>query len=335
MPVSAAAETHIAGNKMLEIVREVSGVSNPVSGIFNYTLTADENNPAEIGNIFGHTLELSNVMPDENGVARFENKISFSRLTFTQVGDYIIHIKETYSSDAANYPIDEVSEYQILVSVRNQVSDTAPTGELVATLVEQVIDKDGDKTDKLVFGSEANRTSIALTKMLSGNAANTDEYFKFKLDFNNAHSGDVYTILGQDDVISYGGETIVPQTRFTVGEDNYVYLKGGQTVEIGKNAGADTELPIGLSYTFTEIGADDYRTYVDDSKVEGKESLVKTTVAASSSEEEIAAHNTTLFENVKNSAVMTGVSSMLLPFIGLAVIGIISTCTYLALSRKK
>ena len=103
---------------------------------------------------------------------------------------------------------------------------------------------------------------LALAKHISGNNANTDEYFKFRIDFENATVGDVFTISGQDATVTYKGETIATQTRFVVGEENYIYLKGGQEALIGRDDDYNNEeIPIGLRYTITELDAEDYNTY--------------------------------------------------------------------------
>ena len=94
-------------------------------------------------------------------------------------------------------------------------------------------------------------------------------------------------------------------------------------------------MPIGLTYTITEVAAEDYNTYIDDSKIEGKVSASKTTTDLSSTTDDPSLQNATIFENVKNAAVMTGVSSIILPLIGLMLIGLVSTCTYMEISRKK
>ncbi|MBR6097696.1 hypothetical protein IKP94_03020 [Candidatus Saccharibacteria bacterium] len=335
VPASAATETGLSGNTKIPIAREVHGVSNPVTATFCYRLVPDENNPAEILGLPYYNFSMYDAVPDEHHSALVEKYLNLSSLRFTKVGDYIIHVREDYSDDPVNYPIDDFSEYKILISVRNQVTDTAPTGELVATLVDQVVDVRGDKVGGMTFSSGANRVSISLTKQLSGNAANTDEYFKFLVNFNNAKAGDVFTISGQDETVTYDGNVIVAPTRFVVGEENYVYLKGGQTIEIGKDSESNNELPIGLTYTITEVAAEDYNTYIDDSKIEGKVSASKTTTDLSSTTDDPSLQNATIFENVKNAAVMTGVSSIILPLIGLMLIGLVSTCTYMAISRKK
>ena len=340
MPVSAATGVQITGESSVTIMREVSGVSNPVTATFSYAMVPDDNNPASIEGLDTVGVTMNAVVPNSDGQARIEQSIDLSNLTFTKVGDYKIHVHEVYSSNSKNYPVDELDSYKILISVRNVTENGVPTGELIATLVNQVEGSSGDKYGAMAFTSEANRTSITLTKSLSGNAADTDEYFKFRIDFENATVGDVFTIFGQDSVVTYHGETIVTQTQYVVGQDNYVYLKGDQTVEIGSDGEFKLELPIGLRYTITELDAQDYQTYIDSSTAEGKISPRKTTAAMITDTRDITSddpdvQNKTYFENVKNTTVMTGISAVILPFVGLALIGITSTCAYIAISRKK
>ena len=341
IPVSAATPTHISVGGIVSIVREVNGVSNPVTNDFSYTLTADESNPAAIGGLEDVAISMNQVSPDTDGIARAELLLNLSNLTFTQVGDYVIHVRETASADSANYPVDETNEYQLLVSVRNVMQNNVPTGELTASLADQPINVDGDKVEKMKFANYADRVYLALAKHISGNNANTDEYFKFRIDFENATVGDVFTISGQDATVTYKGETIATQTRFVVGEENYIYLKGGQEALIGRDDDYNNEeIPIGLRYTITELDAEDYNTYVDDSKTESKVSTEKITTSYNDSQDlrnglDPYLQNMTDFENAKNTAVATGISSIVLPFAGLLVIGVVSTCVYLAISKKK
>ena len=187
------------------VTREVTGVKNPVTATFGYSLAESKNNPAVIGGLAtGFDISFNSVMPNAEKVASVDYNLDLSSLTFTKVGDYVITLKEVSSSDDANYPVDTSDEYEILISVRNQLDDDGyPTGDLTVTLIPQVVNKDGDKTDVALFNSRADRTFIELEKYVSGDNADLGEYFKFRIDFTNATEGDVFTISVLNETYSY------------------------------------------------------------------------------------------------------------------------------------
>ena len=331
-----AAETHVtSGENNVRIVRSVTNVVNPVAVTFSYSMTADENNPAEIGGLANFSMRVS--ATPNGGIAQSDKIVNLSDLTFTKVGDYRIVIREIASSDERNYPIDDMQAYTVLIAVRNELDGTRPTGNLIASVADQVTDAGGRKTDNLMFDSMACRTHIQLTKAVSGDNADTDEYFKFRIDFPTARLGDVFSITGQDTVVEYGGQSIQTQRYYTVGEENFVYLKHGQSVQIGNNG--ENELPLGLEYSITELDADSYSTYVDgDMSVSTKQSRAKQTASeygGNPSGMSFSAENVTSFDNMRNGSVATGVSTMVLPFVGIAIIGIAGVCVYWAISKKK
>lgn len=324
------------------VTREVTGVKNPVTATFGYSLAESKNNPAVIGGLAtGFDISFNSVMPNAEKVASVDYNLDLSSLTFTKVGDYVITLKEVSSSDDANYPVDTSDEYEILISVRNQLDDDGyPTGDLTVTLIPQVVNKDGDKTDVALFNSRADRTFIELEKYVSGDNADLGEYFKFRIDFTNATEGDVFTISGQDSTVMYHGDTIVTQSSFVVGQENYVYLKDGQKIELGIDADDYSELPIGLSYSITELDVSDYDTYIDGATENNKTSTTKTTESRSGGQMMLMNANTisqnfTSFENVKNTSVATGVNSVILPFVIIALLGVVSFAIYFAISKRK
>ena len=98
--------------------------------------------------------------------------------------------------------------------------------------------------------------------------ASLNKYFKYKVIIGG-NTGDTYTISGQDSSITYNGTTITPSTTYTVGSDNYIYLKHGQTITIGDSATDDSILP-GANYSVVEEDATDYDTYINESSTNNK-----------------------------------------------------------------
>lgn len=142
------------------------------------------------------------------------------------------------------------------------------------------------------------KTHINLSKIVTGNMRDPDEYFKFLVTINGAN-GSQYTISGQDSSVSYGGANVNTSSTYTVGSTNYVYLKGGQTITIGLAAnGTTNEIPVGTTYTITEQDALEYSTTIT-----GAQGVTKTTGTLTL----IDGINNVEYTNSRDSAALTGV----------------------------
>ena len=304
--------------KVIIVNREVTGVKNYVDTYFRYSLVPDANNPAvvDVGANSSGTLYVTGE-PDNTNKVTGSMAITFSFFEFSELGDYKFILTETDSADADNYPVDSEHEYYIYVSVRNELSAGVPTGNMVATLQLQARNHDeGDKTS-ILFSSEAVRTRLELSKNVTGNLANTEEYFKFLVTIGG-REGDQFTINGQDDSVTYGGETISTSSVFTVGDEGVaIYLRHGQTITIGLGSDDLNEIPINAEYTIEELGAADYSTTVDGNS--GKVSATKTT-AVLLPNDELPTDNQTNFINHKESAVLTGITLAIIPAVALVVV---------------
>ena len=254
-------------------------------------------------------FELSVVgMPDSNNEVVAYGGPVLTDYEFTALGDYRFIVRETASADPINYPIDDEKEYYFYVSVRNKLENGQPTGEYIATMAAQV--KDHDTGDKVypVFESDATRSRVKVTKTVSGNLANTNEFFKFRVVIDGAHEGDVFSVYGQSDVVNYGGESITTSSAITIDADeDYIYLKDGQTVWIGFD-GDKEELPIGLRYSLEEVDNNGYVQYVDG--VAGSLSETKTVVA-----DEESLSNVVEFLNHKEGSILTGIVINVMPYV--------------------
>ena len=290
-------------------------------------MSQDSGNPATVVDLptsFDVTVAGN---PDTNGDVQASGGIDISSYSFTALGDYKFIVKETSSADEVNFPIDGEKEYYFYVSVRNKLDNNHNlTGEYVATMVGQVKDHDtGDKTDA-TFESTAMRRKIQVTNEVSGNLANVDDYFKYKIVFEGANEGDVFTIFGQDSTVNYGGESIATSNSVTVdNQDDYIYLKHGQTVYIGYD-GENDQLPVGLKYSLEEVDANGYVQYVDGSA--GNVSRVKTISAT-----ENATSNKVAFLNHKEGNVLTGIVISVAPYV--LAIGVVSVIMLAVYTNKK
>lgn len=300
--------------------------NNIVNNNYTYTIAPDPNNPAivkEMPEVIDLTLAG---VPDDGVISAFAD-INISNVEFPALGDYKFIIRESASSDQINFPVNNEHEYYMYVSVRNKLGTNGrPTGEYIATLSSQVRDHDtGDKVEAM-FNNYARRGHITVKNEVSGNLANTEDYFKYKVDIIGAINGDAFTVEGQDSSVSYGGETIVSNSKIFVGQDNYIYLKHGQEVTIGKS-GNENELPFGIKYVLTEVDANGYVQYVDG--VEGNVSREKIVIDGSTGEE-----NRVEFLNHKEGNILTGVLLTIWPY-ALALGIVVSLIIAKLISKKK
>ena len=312
-----AASTTIGDNPdsvhSLTVTKKVENVNDNVSNTFTYSITADQNNPAAVTNLPGSlTIAFNNVAPDSNKVATKTATLDLSNVTFTELGDYKFHITETSSSNANTYPVDTTHNYTMYVSIRNvmEPDGITPSDSIIATLVGSVKNNDeGAKTD--ILFETLPLTSFTISKSVTGNLAEKSKYFKFKVDIKSTTSG-TYTITGQDASVTYDGQTINTSNVYTKGQDNYVYLKHGQTVTIGLN-GSSPEIDAGIEYQVIEQGATDYNTYINGSTTDTKTSTL-TELSNDSSK------NSASFVNHKETATLTGLLINILPFVVLLVL---------------
>lgn len=312
-----AATTTISANsestQNLTVTKKVENVKDAVTNTFTYTITADTNNPATVTNLPSTmTIAFTNEAPDSNNVATKTGILDLSGVTFSKLGDYKFYIAETASSNASVYPVDNEHNYIIYVSVRNELAadGKTPTGNLVATLVSQVKpDENSAKTDILFETSPL--TSLKVSKNVTGNLAEKDEYFKFKVDIKSTTTGS-YKISGQDATVTYKGSSINTSDTYVKGQDNYIYLKHGQEVTIGLD-GTTPQIDAGIEYQIIEQDATDYATYINGSTTNTKTS----TLTALSND---STKNVTSFVNHKETATLTGLFINILPFIVLIVL---------------
>lgn len=327
----SAASTTIGDNQSsaqnLTVTKNVENVINNVTNTFTYSISADSNNP---GNVTGLpsslTVAFNDVAPGSSNVATQTATLDLSNVTFTVLGDYKFSIEETASSNPEIYPVDTEHNYTIYVSIRNELAadGKTPTGNLIATLVSQVKNNDtGAKTNILFKTSPL--TSLTISNNVTGNLADKDQYFKFKVDIKSTSTG-TYTIIGQDATVTYGGQQVTTSNIYTKGQDNYVYLKHGQTVTIGLN-GTTREIDAGIEYQVVEQDATDYNTYINGSTSDNKRS----TLTALSND---SANNVTAFVNHKETATLTGLFINILPFIVLIALAVVGVYTIKKTAEK-
>ena len=306
----------------------MTGLTNFADNDYTFDIWQDGENPAMVEDmpmVFDMHFQGH---PDENGVVSVTTELDMAQLEFTALGDYKFSVRETASSDSVNYPVDSEDEYFFYVSVRNRLDENNhPTGEYIASLSSQTKNHDVGEKEDAIFQSNANRSHIQVTNKVTGNLANENDYFKYRIEIDDAPIGDEYTISGQDDVVYYNGESIMTSERIMVGRENYIYLKHNQVAVIGSNGEYD-ELPIGVHYRLIEVDDNGYAQYVDG--VAGDTSILKVVTEDVSNED-----NNVNFVNHKEGDILTGIVMNVLPY--LLVIGVVGgfVATWRLLKKKQ
>lgn len=311
-PVSISGTT-----QSIPVTREVKNVTNPVENTFTYSIVADSSNPAAVTGLpSSFTITFDGTENVSTTTATKTGNLNLSNVRFSELGDYKFKITETASSNATLYPVDSSKTYYIHVSVRNNLdANNVPTGTLVATLAGKATEGTGTTKVDIKFASESEFTNITLSNSVSGNMARKDLYFKFKVDIEGvnegAQNGETYKIIGEH---STDGTTTVSSSDYVVGTTEYIYLKHGQSVTIGKD-GSNNQIPVGVKYQVVEQDATEYTTTINNT-ISGKDSGEKTTVEAESS-------NVLAFLNNYSEATLTGVFMNVLPYAILLILAMV------------
>lgn len=250
--------------KSINITKNITNVISNVNVTFNYNISElRDENPESIGGINNDfSISFNNVAPQDN-IASVTSSLDLSSLSFSKVGDYYLKICEISSSDESVYPVDNKCYYP-LVMVRNELENNIPTGNLIATLLSSV--SDGENKTDAIFTTRP-KSFITINNSVTGDMADKEEYFKFKIIIDSENLENV-VIKNQDSVINYNGEEIITSSTYNSNEDNYIYLKHGQSVTIG-NAELN-QIPSGISYSILEVDKENYKTYINNSIEDNK-----------------------------------------------------------------
>ncbi len=326
-------------SQILTVARDVTKVTGPVKNTFTYVITPDENNPGEVVDFVDKFLLNMDSSPDSELTASDSASIDIGDWKFTKVGDYLFNVRELYSLNEDNYPLDTVNNYDFQVEVRNRLdSDGIPTGELIATFGG--LYKNGETNEKsssLFFSSQAVRTRIEISNTTKGSLADTGKYFKYQINISESDfSGNTFRIIGQDETVVFNGNEVTTTDSISVGSWADIYLKHGQTAIIGvydDNGNELNQFPIGQTYRIRQVQDAEY-----DTSVNGTSGLIihdRDAVEINSGD--YAASNVANYLNERNSegAPFTGVMLNTLPFVGLIIVGGLGLILYKKMDSKK
>lgn len=314
-----AADAVVATPGMVTVTKNVTGVTNPVTNTFGYTIEADSNNPAAVtGFPTSASIAFNGVTPT-SGTATQTTTVDFSAAKFTKVGDYKFKITETSSTDATNYPIDS-TYYYLFVSVRFDADDTNGT-KMTATVASSGV-KNSDSTTgtkvPVVFTTEPKFTNITISKSVTGNMGDKSQYFDISV---NIPGSGTYLVSG-----GKYGDAESSTTTVTAGTATTLQIKHGETLTIGvAKDGTTKQIPVNAQYTVSETKPDGYTTTID--TVE-QSSVTKTTVEAPAS-------NATAIVNDYVAATLTGVFFNIMPYVVIAAAVIILIAMVRRSSKSK
>ena len=312
--ITLTAEHEIAPDEgiptTMHVIRKVNGSSGNVTNEFTYTITPDPNNSASVTGI-PTTFKINfNNEPSIEDVAQKGVYIDFDDAVYTKPGDYKFTISETASGNSNVYPVTS-DEYEVYVSVRYKKSNGEPTKELIVkSLVKKRKGEEAKTEGSLIFEESSIFTYITIKKDVEGNMGDIEKYFKVKVNINGA-TGDVYNITGQ----TYQGQGV--QSTYTVGQgDQYIWLKHGETVYIGKHNN-EGQIRTGVTYNFVEDSTDAaaYETYINESSTNSKSSGNLTT-------DTNIENNVNSILNVYEKDTMTGKFLKASPYIAISLIAI-------------
>lgn len=290
---------------------------------FNYTLSYDKTTgAAQVGSNATATPQMNNADFTSKQVTVKVNKTDdltktgtmayqklFDGIVFTAPGEYTFTLSEIEGNNP-NIAYDK-SDYKVIVQV---VWDTTNGNYDALTVSEIKVQKTGEsgKKDTASFENTPNTDvgTLIVTKTVAGNAANTNDEFKFKVELTGVEG--VYEVI-------VNGEKETYDTAKTGADDNVYTLKHDQELTI---AG----LPVGAGYTVTEVGDKQGYTVSDNSEDNTTDGIVSGTIT----------NNTTslaAFTNTKDAGVITGVFMDVLPY-ALIVVVAAAACFFFMTRRR-
>lgn len=249
--------------------------------------------------------------PTGTGTSSTQN-VTLSSKNPTSKTYYIKYvIPNSVSSNITNVATYEYSTYaESTVKTATYKIEQSPISDSVTVNVEGVVEN----------------TYITLTKEVAGNMRETDKYFKFLVSINGTN-GDTYRISGQDSRITYNDTQINTSSTYTVGSTNYIYLKGGQTVTIGlASNGIDSQIPVGVTFSVTELDAEEYLTTIT-----GVQGATKTTGNLTTQN----SGNVVEFLNSRDAAALTGGFFEVVTYLLIFIISMIFVYVFIIKAIKK
>ena len=299
----------------IEVFSNIYNVASVIDVEFAYEITANAlNSPGAQNEPTNLTIKFDNVTPSGN-IATRSAMLDFSATTYETTGIYKYTIKEVSSSNS-DFPASD-TEYEIYV-----VASAA--GKNVYHLAKNLAD--GTKGE-INFNHSIGQTHATITATTIGDAVDRDEYFRYKIELGAVCQGCSYDVLGQDEYVTYNNQIIRTSDIYTAGGDNYmyIYLKNGQTVEIGLDRNGKEQIPIGTTVRISideNLNMRKWALFIDDREVNSAEFVLMGSIVI-----RLIAERNLLVPN-------TGLFGELWPFTALIVVGAAGILIFI-FTRKK
>lgn len=324
-----AAITWDNNKNSVTISRDVTGINNPITNTFTYTVTADGSNPTGASNIpSGGTVVFDGSETPTSNTVTETGTIDFSSATFTHPGVYKYTITETASSNST-YPVDN-TEYTVEITVQN-TNTASPDGENFTAYLF-LKDSSEQKVAQAEYTSAADQSDFAhvvLNKHVTGGDADVTDYFPYTVSL---YAAGTYTINGLTAGVSCGGSTQAATATLSGGSTSTpstatICLKHGDSVTIGYENSLNT-IPTGTRIDIVETPG----TYTPSYTVNGGSSVS----SASLSNHTLTNGTTTVaYTNNKASTVPTGVILTIIPYVLLVIVSVGGTVLYMNMKDKK
>ena len=325
----AVATTTFANDvKTIPFTRTVTGVSNPVTNTFTYTVTADPNNPAggATNAPTSASVVFSGATPTGNTVSR-AGALDFTNTTFTKAGDYYFTVTETGSTNPTSFPLDS-STYTAIAAVRYAVNGgVIDPDTLIVTLVQDM-QKTGGNKEPAVWQSEASRTYFELSATTTGNVGDVDHCFVYTLNIptsSGVSAGDSFAVTT--------ASTCSNPSTITASQNTTIRLKNSDTMQVGLS-GTLSQLPVGSGYSITLTDAEGYTATFNDAEMQaGTAKTVTGLVAVNDSQ--FNTKNKGRLKLTKSADVPTGVFSNVAVYVVLFGTGVAGLAYFTRKSRAK
>ena len=286
--------------KKVPVIVSLSGKPAQSETIFKYEIKPEKSN---LDGAQNEPTELTVVLNSEDDKVSEEylsktEYIDFSNTTYTKPGVYKYLITEKYCSNETEFPID-TQKYRIAIEAI-QEND----GTISHSFYKYAFDLNlNTKEEKIAF-NHTQMTFIEFQMKTTGELADPNQYFKLTVSIFG-RAGDVYSIIGQDNVVTYDDKQIQTIDEFEVQEGKYsfdIYLKNGQVFY---------QIPIGTYISIVENEARKYQTIIN-----GEEGKVVRNVPVSSEEDNVIL----VVNHADYDVAITGAFFSILPYVIVIVI---------------
>ena len=325
----------------LPITRQITNAYTTGNNQFTYQLTTKPNEcttvdtssttlPINLGTINFTIMDE----PNASHVIEKTQNFSLANLKFNgTLGECVLQVTETASTNSSTYPIDQtvkyfkvVTEYVVDPTTREPISG-ASGYEKTVRFVTLEQDSAGNAKNMAFENIHDARSYATLTKKVRGSLADPNASFSFTVVVNNAQKqGLRYHIMV--------GNSIVATCTYNSATGCNVSLKHGQSALIGVADNGDYELsPNADTYSITETSSATPLTGYTTTITDAFDHTIDGTQIANQNVEPSPLDNNITFTNTNDyDGQNTGRFFTILPFV---ILGMVSAFAIVIFSKKK